>query len=176
MTELAEPAPAGPRVKSDRDLGGGRWMSPLGALAAGFTAACCIGVSVAVSLSTALGATFLTRDTTLRPLLALALAATVAGSALTFWRRRRSWPLTLSIVSAVWIYSFVYLIGSGHAGHIADHMADHPTGHSAGFSNGRLAAVWVGLALLVGSQLWDLVDARRGRRGRQIPCADGEPQ
>lgn len=66
-------------------------MASLGAVAAGFTALCCIGVSAAVSLSTALGATFLTRDSTLRPLLAVTLAVTVAGSALTYtyWRRRR---------------------------------------------------------------------------------------
>jgi hypothetical protein len=124
---------------------------------------------------TALGATFLTRDTTLRPLLTFTLAVTVAGSALTYWRRRHAWPLALSLLSAAWIYSFVYLVGAGRAGAITDHMADHATGHSAGFSGGRLAAVWIGLALLVGLQLRDLVVVRASR-SRQMPCGDGEPR
>jgi hypothetical protein len=176
MTEVSQPsAPAARQVPPDRELDGPRWVSPLGALAAGFTAACCVGVSAVVSLSTALGATFLTRDTTLRPLLALTLAVTVTGSALTYWRRRRGWPLAVSVVSAVWIYSFVYLIGR-HTGHMTDHMADHPAGHPAGLSGGRLTAIWVGLALLVGSQLWDLVVVRGGRRGRQLSCGDVEPR
>jgi hypothetical protein len=175
MTEVSEPAAPARPVPADSDLGGRRWVSTLGAIAAGFTAACCVGLSAAVSLSTALGATFLTRDTTLRPLLAFTLAVTVAGSALTYWRRRQAWPLALSLVSAAWIYSFVYLIGAGHAGAMTDHMADHAVGHRTGFSGGRLAAIWIGLAVLVGSQLRDLIIVRGARR-REMPCGDGEPR
>jgi hypothetical protein len=164
------------RATPQPEPGGRRWVSPLGAIAAGFTAMCCLGVSAAVSLSTALGATFLTRDATLRPLLAVTLAVTVAGSALTYWRRRQPWPLAVSAASAVWVYSSVYLVGGGHAAHMADHMADHAVSHSAGFSGGRLAAVWVGLVLLVGSQVWDLIGVRRGSQRRQMRCGDGRPR
>ena len=134
-----------------------RWVSPLGAAVATFTAMSCIGVSAAVSLSTSVGATFLTRDTTLRPLLAIVLAVTVVGSALTYWRRRRIWPLVLSAAAAVWVYGFVYVIHGSHHDHMADHMR-------AAFSGGRLAAIWVGLAVLVGSQLADVLGSRLVRR------------
>jgi hypothetical protein len=59
---------------------------------------------------------------------------------------------------------------------MADHMADHAVSHSAGFSGGRLAAVWVGLVLLVGSQVWDLIGVRRGSQRRQMRCGDGRPR
>jgi hypothetical protein len=121
---------------------------------------CCLGVSAAVSLSSALGATFLTRDATLRPLLAVSLAVTVVGSALTYWRRRRAVPLVLSGLAAMWVYSFVYLVGGGHGGHMTDHMVEH-AGPRGGFSSGRLVAVWLGLAVLVGSPLWDLIGPGR---------------
>jgi hypothetical protein len=98
---------------------------------------------------------------------------TVDASALTSWRRRRPVPLAVSVVSAVWVYSFVYLVGGGHGAAMADHMAaDHATSHSTSFGGGRLVAVWLGLAVLVGSQIWDLVDI--GRRGSvdHAPCSD----
>ena len=175
MTGVSDAAAPPDAAPADSDLGVQRWVSPLGALAAGFTTACCVGLSAAVSLSTALGATFLTRDTTLRPLLAVTLAVTVAGSALTYWRRRHGWPLALSVVAAVWIYSFVYLIGAGHAGAMTDHMAGDATSHRAGLTGGRLVAVWIGLALLVGAQLLDAVVVRGSRR-RPMPCEDTEPR
>jgi len=69
-----------------------RWFGwvPLGA--AGFTTLCCLGFSAALSLATGLGATFLTEDSTLRPILAVTLGLTVATSALTYWRHRRPGP------------------------------------------------------------------------------------
>jgi hypothetical protein len=137
MTEVSEPAAPVRRVEPGPEPGGPRWVSPFGAIAAGFTAMCCLGVSAAVSLSTAVGATFLTRDSSLRPLLALTLVVTVAGSALTYWRRRRPWPLAVSVASAVWVYSFVYLVDGGHAGPMSDHMADHPA-----TAPGLAAAAW----------------------------------
>lgn len=45
-----------------------RWMPRAGVIAAGFTALCCLGVAAALSLATSVGATFLTRDSSLRPL------------------------------------------------------------------------------------------------------------
>lgn len=145
------------------------WLSWAGLVTAGFTALCCIGVSAALSLATSVGATFLTRDSSLRPLLAATLAVTVLGSALTFWRHRRPGPFALTAAAAIWVYSFIYLVAGGHAasGH-GDHMADHMSGQSAtraadraGFGGGRLTAVWLGLAVLVAAQVWDLVRVRR---------------
>ncbi|MHB8467809.1 MAG: MerC family mercury resistance protein [Acidimicrobiales bacterium] len=167
MTLVAQ-TPDAPRQVGD-DGRSPRVIGAFGIVATWFTAMCCIGVSAAVSLSTSVGATFLTRDSTLRPLLAASLSVTVVGSALTFWRRRRPVPLIASALAAVWVYAAAYLVGGGHSGHAADHMNDHAGGHAAahhaGFSAGRLGAIWLGLAVLVGSQAWDLLDARRGHNG-----------
>jgi hypothetical protein len=141
------------------------WLSWAGLRAGGFTALCCLGVSAAVSLASSIGATFMTRDSTLRPLLAVTLAVTVVGSALTYWRHRRRVPLLGTAVSAMWVYAFIYLVGGGHGGGHGDHMTDHMTHHAAAFSRGRLTAVWLGLAVMVGVQVWDLVDTQRQRRG-----------
>jgi len=45
-----------------------RWIPRFGVIAAGFTALSCLGVAAALSLATSVGATFLTRDSSLRPL------------------------------------------------------------------------------------------------------------
>jgi len=153
------------------------WLSWAGLVTAGFTALCCIGVSAALSLATAVGATFLTRDSSLRPLLAASLAVTVLGSALTFRRHRRPGPLALTSTAAIWVYTSIYLVGgthggTGHGDHMADNMTDHATqaAHLAGFSGGRLTAVWLGLAVLVAAQVWDLVRIRtRHAPRRQAP-------
>ncbi len=166
MTDLVDqhdqtilPGPTAPSPAS-------MWLSWAGLVAGGFTALCCLGVSAALSIAGAVGATFLTRDSALRPLLAGTLAVTVLGSALTYWRHRRAVRLAVTTTAAVWIYEFIYLVGGGHGGAPGDHMHDTMT-HGAAFSGGRLVAVWLGLAALVGAQAWDLVDVRRARRGSQ---------
>ena len=146
-------------------------VGPLGTVAAAFTTLCCLGVSAAVSLGTSLGATFLTRDNALRPLLAATLGVTLAGSTLTLWRHRGLvWPLAATVAAAGLIYGGVY-VGLG-AGGMHDAMAgEAPAGTGAGHSglgNGRLALVWTGAVLLIGAQLWDL---RRVRRSRCAPSA-----
>lgn len=141
------------------------WVS---LVAAGFTALCCLGVSAALSLASAVGATFLTQDSSLQPILALTLAITVAGSALTFWRHRRPGPLVVTVLAAVLVYSVIFLVGGSHGAHSApstgDHMtdvmADHASGHG-GLGGWRLTFAWTGLAALVGAQVWDLVSVRR---------------
>ena len=141
-------------------------VGPLGPVAAGFTTLCCLGVSAAVSLSSSLGATFLTRDSSLRPLLAATLALTVAASALTFWRDRGIvWPFAATAAAAIMIYGAVYL-GLG-AGGMNDGMAgEAPPGPGAGhggLGNGRLTVVWTGAVMLIGAQLWDVLRVRRLR-------------
>jgi hypothetical protein len=61
----------------------------------------------------------------------------------------------------------VFVVGSGHGGHAdaghGDHMVEHAAKHAGhGFTGGRLALVWVGVAALVGAQVWDLVRVRLG--------------
>ncbi len=52
------------------------WIPRTGVIVAGFTALCCLGVAAALSLATSVSATFLTRDSSLRPLLAATLLFT----------------------------------------------------------------------------------------------------
>lgn len=152
-----------------RDVSGGwrRALGPFGAVAAGFTTLCCLGVSAAVSLATSLGATFLTRDSTLRPLLAATLTVTVTASALTFWRHRTIvWPLAATVVGGVMIFAAVY-VGLGPGG-MNDGMADEappaPGAGHGGLGNGRLVLVWIGAGVLIAAQLWDLYRVRQTQR------------
>ena len=148
-----------------------RAVGPFGTVAAGFTTLCCLGVSAAVSLGTSLGATFLTRDSSLRPLLAVTLMVTVAGSVLTFWRHRALvWPLAATVGAAVLIYSAVYVgLGPGgmHDGMAGEAPAGPGAGHG-GLGNGRLEAVWIGAVVLIAAQLWDLHRVRRSRGAPSI--------
>ena len=154
-----------------------RCLSWIGLVAAGFATLCCLGVSAALSLASAMGATFLTQDSTLKPILAGTLALTIAGSALTYWRHRRPGPLVVTVLAAVCVYSVIFLLGGSHSGHgastmadqMTDHMADHASGH-AGLGGGRLTLAWTGLAVLVAAQVWDLVRIRRrGPREDSLP-------
>ena len=156
---------ADPTATNQTDHGWRRWFTWVSLVSAAFTTLCCMGISVALSLTSAIGATFLTRDATLRPILAGTLAITVAASALTYWRRHRFAPFLITAASAIWVYGFTFLVGASHGGHAqGDNMTDHMTGTAAahtGLSGGRLIAVWVGLGALVAAQLWDLVGHRR---------------
>ena len=164
---MAKSEAQGNTARAPDNAGWRRWVPAFGTLSATFTALCCLGISAALSLSTAVGATFLTRDSTLRPILAATLALTIAGSALTSWRTRRVGPLILTTLAAAWIYTFIFVTGGTHAGHTpVDHMADNlvedvATQHGHGLSDGRMALVWVGLATLIGAQIWDFVRTHR---------------
>ena len=103
-----------------------RWMPRAGVIAAGFTALCCLGVAAALSLATSVGATFLTRDSSLRPLVAATLLFTALGSALTFTRHRKPGPLIATIAAGLWIYVFTFAVGaSSHAVARDDAMGAH---------------------------------------------------
>ncbi len=139
------------------------WFASVPLAAAGFTTLCCLGFSAALSLATALGASFLTEDSTPRPILAVTLGLTVAASALTYWRHRRPGPLLVTALAAVWVYGVTFLVGASHgqSSH-ADDMADHGSA-PGGLSGGRVALIWMGLALLVATQVWDLIGIRSPR-------------
>ena len=146
-----------------------RAAGPVGLLAAGLTTACCLGLSAMLSLATSVGATFMTRDSTLKPILIATLGLTCAGSALTFWRHRNTiLPLLMTIAASVAIYTLVYgfSLATGGQDTMNDGMGDSPTtAHAAqhGMSSGRQTLVWVSVAILLASQLWDVLRVRRKR-------------
>jgi len=138
-----------------------RWLRPASLAAAGFTTLCCLGVAAAVSLASSVGATFMTRDSSLKPLLAVTLTITVAVSALTFWRHRNPGPLLTTVLASLWIYGLVYVVGSGTHG---DHDTMHHEAAHTGLSSGRQSLVWLGLVALVAAQLWEVTRIKRRRR------------
>lgn len=123
---------------------GGGLLSRTGFVASAVTTICCLGLPAAISLASAIGATFLIRDATLQPLLLAALAVTVAGSAWTSRRHRAVAPLLLTVTAGALIYSALYgPLNMGIAG------------------VGATVLIWVGLAGLLGAQLWDALHVRR---------------
>src|SRR5712691_1938015 len=152
----------------------GRAVSPVGVIAASFTTLCCLGIAAVLSFASSIGATFLTRDSSLRPILLVTLAVTAGGSALTFWRYRQTvWPLALTVAASVWIYLAVF-VSTGHDA-MHDSMADsHAVAiHHQTLSGGRQALAGVGLAVLIGAQLWDLLRVRTQRQPRAVPVEVG---
>lgn len=150
-----------------------RAVAPVSLIAAGFTAACCLGVSAALSFATALGATFMTRDATLEPILIATLLVTCAGSALTYWRHRHTiGPLVLTVAASVWIYLLVFGLDSGMHDNMND--AHGSTAMQGGLTGGRQALVWLGIMLLISAQVWDLVRVRqRHVQGEPLAPAEG---
>lgn len=149
-----------------------RWLPRAAALMAGFATLCCLGVTALVSLLTAIGATFLTTDAALRPLLIVSLVITIAGSAATWHRHRNPLPLLLTVVAAVIIFLSLNgnaLFGHASAGHGGDPMGDGMGGHTAGAGMPGGVGVWIGLALLIIAQVWDIWRLRQLKR--QNACA-----
>jgi hypothetical protein len=151
-------------------------VSWVGVLSAGLTTLCCLGVSAALSLATALGATFLTRDGTLRPILGGTLAVTIAGSALTYRRHRRPAPLALTTLAAVWVYA---KCSSSTAVMVATPTPDTaitwsntpPSMLATASPVAASPSCGSGSEPFVGAQVWDLVRVRRGQREVSIECA-----
>lgn len=141
-----------------------RWLPRGAALVAGFATLCCLGLTALVSLLTAIGATFLTTDATLRPLLIVSLVITIAGSALTWRRHRNPLPLLLTVIAAVTI--FLSFNGNALFGHAASGHGGDPTGASMGGDTATASlpggvGVWIGLTLLVTAQVWDVWRLRK---------------
>lgn len=136
-----------------------RWLPRAAALVAGFATLCCLGLTALVSLLTAIGATFLTTDATLRPLLIVSLVITIAGSAFTWHRHRNPLPLLLTVVAAVTI--FLSFNGNALFGHTAGGHSGDPMGDGMGDGSATAGlpgglGVWIGLTLLVAAQVWDI--------------------
>jgi hypothetical protein len=136
-------------------------------VASGFTTLCCLGITAALSLATSLGATFLTRDSSLRPILILTLTVTALGSLLTYRRDRDTiFPLIMTVASGAWIFTILYGIDFTED---TSHSSAHGDGSSAtngshALGNSQQALVWVGLAFLVGAQIWDVLRVRTKQR------------
>lgn len=149
-----------------------RWLPRGAALVAGFATLCCLGLTALVSLLTAVGATFLTTDATLRPLLAVSLVITIAASGFTWRRHSNPLPLLLTVVAAVTIFWSLYgnaLFGHTASGHGGDPMGDGMGGNTASTGLPGGVGVWIGLALLVTAQVWDIWRLRVLKR--QKACA-----
>lgn len=93
-----------------------RWLPRLSGGAAIVTTLCCIGLSAVISLATAVGATFMTRDSSLRPILAVTLIITAIASAFTLRRHRNPLPLIITIASGALIF-WTLFGGSNASGH-----------------------------------------------------------
>ena len=147
-----------------------------GTLAAGFTTLCCLGVSTALSIASSLGATFLTRDSSLKPALALALVIAVVAGTVVFLHHRHPGPLIATMLAGVWVYVFTFVVDRGshseahgahghHLGLHGHHMSEPSSDAThAGMTSGQRALVWAGLTILVAGQLWNVMRARRGQR------------
>jgi len=141
-----------------------RWMPRAGVIAAGFTALCCLGVAAALSMATSVGATFPTRDTSLRPLLAATLLFTALGRTLTFTRHRKPGPLIVTIAAGLWMCVLTFAVGASSRGAARhDAMGAHEDGASHQGLGGRSALVWFGLVVLIAAQVWDVFRMRVGR-------------
>lgn len=132
-----------------------RWLPRGGALASTVAALCCIGLPAVVSLATAIGATFLVRDETLAPILVGVLLVTFAGNYLTFRCHRSPLPMIGTIVAGAWIFVFTFVVSSGHEHH--DAMSQHLR---AGATGSRAGLIWLGLALLIATQILDVIKVR----------------
>lgn len=160
-----------------------RLVAPVSMVASGFTALCCLGITAAVSLATSVGATFMTSDSTLRPLLIVFLAITVIGSALSFRRHRVPWPLVITVLAAVGVYVSIFNPFGGHgaeeaatgehggdemgdhgATHGAMHGAEHGGDHAAAFSTPHMLLVAAIFVVLIAAQIWDVRQLRRRSR------------
>lgn len=152
-----------------------RWLPRGAALVAGFATLCCLGLTALVSLLTAIGATFLTTDATLKPLLAVSLVITIVASGFTWRRHRNPLPLLLTVVAAVTIFWSLYgtqLFGhdtGGGGDPMNDPMGDGMGGHTATTGLPGGVGVWIGLALLITAQMWDIWRLRQLKR--QNACA-----
>ncbi|MDQ3165964.1 MAG: MerC domain-containing protein [Actinomycetota bacterium] len=129
-----------------------RSLPRAGAAAAAFTTLCCLGFTAALSLASAVGATFLTRDATLKPLLVATIILTLVGSAFTYRRHRNPLPLILTALAGAWVFLFTFTIGGTPR-----------------------SVVWAGLAVFLGVQVWDLVLIRTCRISRRTPEGTAEP-
>jgi len=77
----------------------------IGFVASAITTVCCLGVSFAVSFASSIGATFLIRDATLEPLLAVMLGVTIIATTLTLRRHRNPAPLIVVSIGAARVFA-----------------------------------------------------------------------
>ena len=96
------------------------------------------------SLLTAIGLGTLVNDKYLAPALVAGIAITSAASAFTYQRHHNPIPLLLTVASGTWIYYYTY-------------------------SHYQKPRVWIGLAALVATQLYDAYRTTRSCQIREGP-------
>lgn len=108
-------------------------VGPLGSI---FTALCCIGTPGLLAFLSAIGIGFLINDAILLPLLIVFLGVSITGLYYSFKMHKTRWPLILGGISSIFIIFFIY-------GWFLKPM------------------VYLGLAGLVGSSVWNVLLKRR---------------
>jgi hypothetical protein len=141
-------------------------LSPAVTVAAVVAALCCIGLSAVTALVSSVGAGFLLRDTTLRPLLLVVLGLTVGASVWTMRRHGNPLPLLFTTACAGALYLLIFGPRRSHAA--TDHMHDAmSTSVHSTLGGARGVFVYVAIAALVGTQVWDAMMVRRRRRASE---------
>jgi threonine/homoserine/homoserine lactone efflux protein len=97
------------------------------------------------------------------PALVIMVVIAVIGSAFTFRRHRNPLPMVVTLAGGAWIYWFAFHATS-HGGHMNDHMGDN----MAQPSN----LVWIGLAALIGAQVYDAYRTTRACRAPRRSAAN----
>jgi mercuric ion transport protein len=110
-------------------------VGPIGTI---FTALCCIGTPGLLAFLSAIGAGFLINDAILLPLLVFFLAVSMAGLYSSYKDHANRWPVVLGGISTISILFFTY-----------------------GWFLQSL--VYLGLAGLVGSSVWNIFLRRRSQ-------------
>lgn len=135
-------------------------------VAAVFTALCCIGFDAATGLASALGATFMLRDDSLRPILVFVLSVTAIAIAFMWRKHGNALPLVLTVASGATLFALICGFAQGESDGDAHHMSElADAGTSAAISGARAVVVWIVLAFMLVIPIWDVALGRRWRRG-----------
>ncbi len=113
------------------------WSQIAGLLGAGFTTACCLGLSAVVSVATALGAGFILKDELLFPLFAVFGLLSLWGLRVSTRHHEYEPPFWLGIAGAALAVAALWLLVSGW----------WP----------KTWLLYLGLSGLVGASFWDLI-------------------
>jgi mercuric ion transport protein len=95
---------------TDRDQGfWKRHLEKIGIGGSLFAALCCLGFPALISILSALGLSFIARDSVLMPLLLVFLIITIAGLYLGTRHHHQPWAFLLGVTSAVVTFIFVMI-------------------------------------------------------------------
>ncbi len=104
-----------------------------------FALLCCLGFGPLIALLSAIGASFLVKDSVLAPLLVVFLVIGGVGLGVTYHRHRSIGPLVAHVLSAITVLIFTFLSFVG-------------------------PLVWLGIFGLVTASVWDFVLGKRSHQ------------